>query len=385
MAEEEDPLDDIDVVPNESEEWTIPRSDVYDDEEKGPHFPVEVAEDRHETWVDLCFPLLSTELQENLRKRFQDGLCYYSDCSGADAPFHALKDIEGKAVPSEDSKGSEGACLRYKRASEASDKDGDAPKLVLTLNGAPEVLISDFTQIRFTGKKQSGFCCYARKEVIFDVGSADVYSVGFECQDRSTCNTLAPKPLLEVPDSEDDENDDENDELGNSTRTLHASIKVIAHDRPGIFLIEHPYRKDTLRTIEKIVAKRLPHYFCHAWVTCSALFGLPMQRRRLFIVGVNTQRLHLLTPMEECSSLIQQMAHEQRKKPLRLWQCILEDSHVAVKAERKLAERAAENAFTEKMMGGVGWAVSHAAHAEVRKNMQKAFGQAPPFPRILQD
>ena len=103
-----------------------------------------------------------------------------------------------------------------------------------------------------------------------------------------------------------------------------------------------------------------------------------MQRRRLFIVGVNTERLQLLTPMEACSSLIQQMAHEQRKKPLRLWQCVLEDSHVAVKAERKLAEQAAENAFTEKMMGGVGWAVSHAAHAEVRNNMQKAFGQAPP-------
>ena len=196
MAEEEDPLDDIDVVPNESEEWTIARSDSAD-EEKGPHFPVEVAEDRHETWVDLCFPLLSTELKENLRKRFQDGLCYYSDCSGADAPFHALKDIEGKAVPSEDSKGSEGGCLRYKRASEASDKDGDAPKLVLTLNGAPEVLISDFTQIRFTGKKQSGFCCYARmrEKKCYSMLALQMFTVSVSSAKIGALVTLLPRSL----------------------------------------------------------------------------------------------------------------------------------------------------------------------------------------------
>ena len=94
------------------------------------------ARERTCSWIDLCFSILPARLVGNLRKRFGgDGLCYFSDCSGSDAPFTGLKDLEGKLVATKTDQDPHPR-LKYKRASEAPNKDGDAPKLALTLNGS---------------------------------------------------------------------------------------------------------------------------------------------------------------------------------------------------------------------------------------------------------
>lgn len=206
--------------------------------------------------------------------------------------------------------------LEYKYASEATDAEGDACKLGLTLNGAPEILVTDATKNAVVDGKLKGFDCY-RQEMVCVPEDLSLYTCGFVCKDRSFANTRGAKELDE----------EANEDSGDSTTTLHASVRMILETHPKKFMLEHTFRKDTVQKLRKLFNSKLPDYKHRIWVTCSGQWGLPQRRRRIYCCGVNTRKCRLKLPMEKWTPILQKMAANQIEEPLRLQDCVLEDTH----------------------------------------------------------
>ncbi len=283
--------------------------------------------ERQRLWEDIAYQSMPPALQHNLRERCSKGISYGSDCSGIDGPLHALRSIvEASSAP--DQRESAAKCLiDYHYATEINDKHGDGPKLVLTMNGKPRVLWSDMTACTTAYDKVNkqkylkGYDCYTAMEA--GRLPPHVYSMGFECQDRSSCNLSNPKPLLERAEGTAAA-------AGGSTTTLHASMRAIQVEQPTIVILEHVYKVDTAEKLGRIMASYFKEaYEYRIWVTCSRAFGLPMTRRRLFLVAVNTRKAKLTLPMAEWSAVLQKMAKAQFQEPLQLMQCMVDDAHPA--------------------------------------------------------
>ena len=275
------------------------------------------------SWAELARNSLPARLQASLLRRLcgtsasnPPVLNYASDCSGVDAPKHATEDIIDVVFESAKKQDADAvhAKLRYLFASEAPDRSGLFPKILLTLNGLPDVLVSDM-HARTVAKQAkhssvSAFDEYTQRTQA--LGTPDVYTVGFECQDRSVCNTWHPKELGAAV----------TDEAGASTKTLHSSMKFIAAAEPGIVIFEHTFRTDTVAQLAAHMLK-LKIYAFRWWVTSTINWGRPMKRRRIFGIGINMRKNYLLEAMPVWTRVLEKMAAAQARQPVPLQECLL--------------------------------------------------------------
>lgn len=311
--------------------WSNLDDDPLDDIEEAPAKPVtparrskdQTSKERKRSWSDIAYERLSEDLRCNLRVRFSadaSPLTYGSDCSGLDAPKHALEHIAETVHAATLKINLEAAPPRiiYTHASEANSKAGDGPKLAMTLNGSPQILVSDALNMKTTRRGVIGYDCYTQD--FQAIVCPQIYTVGFECQDRSVCNTHAPKDLVVERDVSGE---------GMSSKTLDSSTKFIKATEPCLFIMEHPFRKDTLLKVKKVIKTQLKKYRARMWVTCSRQFGLPMRRRRLFVCGVNMEKCKLKLSMKRWTPILRQIAKAQAQEPLRLQDCIVDETHEA--------------------------------------------------------
>ena len=332
-------------------------------------------------WAEAAYGALPAQLQEGLRRRLcaRGGeappvLGYCSDCSGIDAPKHACEEIieaaRLKAAQAENDGGAVGAQLKYLFASEGPGRVAVYPKIILTLNGAPQVLISDMLK-RTLGRDGSisAFDEYTQRVVSLSPLSGQaadrVYTVGFECQDRSNANTANPKEL----------DDRVTEESGMSTKTLFSSFAFIQADEPGAIVIEHTYRKDTAAKLVQHLRK-LKIYAFRLWITSTNCWGRPMQRRRIFGLAINLMTHHLREPMGAWTRLLQRMATALgASAAVSLQDCLLPETHQALVQERR--RHMARKPATDAEFTGSGWAKSYQQHQDVRQRLRGA-GPAPP-------
>jgi site-specific DNA-cytosine methylase len=325
---------------------------------------------RARLWSEIAFECLPAARRAHLRKRCRASstpLSYSSDCSGVDAPKFSLQDINAAiykdavhldptSIRSE---------LQYISASEVNDKEGDGARLAMTLNGSPAALVCDATGVKKAGKFLKAYDSYFAD--VTRLGKENVYTVGFECQDRSYANLSNPKELVI---------DADNDDCGRSSRTLAASVLHIKVNEPEVFIMEHPYKKDTIAKVKHIIKNKLKKYRHRMWVTCSRQFGLPMRRRRLFVVGFNVTNCKLLVPMKDWTPILCDMAEAQCKEPLLLQDCTLPANHRYVVAE--LSKHMEDTPPSEEDVNGKTWPRSFKHHVRIRAEMQTAFKKQPP-------
>jgi hypothetical protein len=318
-----DPLDSVLPTPGDSASPLV--HPLQHSDEQGIGKPEPVGKHRSKSWCELAYNCLGRALKSNLLERFGEQL-YGSDCSGIDAPVHALRSItallkrERQSLDSKAKEASSPPCLVYTHASEINDKHGDAAKLALTMNGSPEVLVCDSSRMKLQERKKTvkGWDSYTCKYQ--ELRKPTIYTCGFECQDRSTCNISAPK-ILDIAGAL--KRHGSNGEDGRSSKTLASSVRFIGISQPDLFLIEHTFRKDTVKQVLQVCKKKLKQYKVRTWVTCSRQFGLPMTRRRLFAVGVNTEKLQFVLPMSRWTSILRKMATTQQEQRLHLQQCLV--------------------------------------------------------------
>jgi len=111
-------------------------------------------------------------------------------------------------------------------ASEGPDPEADAPKRFLEINHHPEVI---FNNVNLRDANLSGPIVgggFATAEPV------DVWTGGFECQDRSRMNNHK-RPLDAVC----------TEASGRSTKTLHASLRYMFQARPAAALMTKSERQ----------------------------------------------------------------------------------------------------------------------------------------------
>ena len=324
---------------------------------------------RESSWARRAFDTLAL-----CHREYLSGMCvrrpykYASDCSGADSPKSALCDIfkvihQYALSSATNGEPAKAPVLRYLFASEAPGGAGDAARALITMNGGPEVMVEDMLK---TSKRKKdgcaylvGRCSYARKRLRLE--TPDNYTFGFECQDRSSCNTCHQKPLAEEATEE------QLKKSGQSNQTLHASMRTIDVQEPPTFLVEHTFRKDTIKNL----FEKRRHYATRLYVTTSKAWGLPMRRKRIYAVGVHKLKCRLRIPMREWKGVLQRMCDAQAMRPSNLSEVVLPDSHPAVSME--LAAIAKHPPRDEEEYAGKGWAQNYKMTVAVRKNLATQF------------
>jgi len=115
------------------------------------------SERQKELWTDRLAAALTAEQCGFLKDFIEHIGSYASDCSGANAPWHALVDLQILVQPRKKA--------RHKFASEAPGRMGDGGRLFMTLNHPPEMMLSDMLH-RPARRNESGelvlqsYCSY---------------------------------------------------------------------------------------------------------------------------------------------------------------------------------------------------------------------------------
>ena len=215
-----------------------------------------------------------TVVMQNLpsRDRLTKGglhLTYGGDCSGAEAAWHALRDIQA-------------ACsafgvdlhLSHRFSSEIETKDGDAPRKFILQNSTPEVLFDGCVRDKGRGWDRLSSSVKVQPYV-------DIYVAGWVCKDRSRVNHKK-KPLDTVL----------NQSSGASSITLHASIDYIKDKQPRIVLLEHVLDKTSLAVAFKMLRDiNNGIYLVKCFCMNSQTAKVQTSRNRLYLVAIHSKKV----------------------------------------------------------------------------------------------
>ena len=296
---------------------------------------------------------LATRLHTDLPAIFDEGVDRYgSDCTGADAPYHAMREMQayfaGKGIDWR---------LRNEFGSEDPTRNGDAARKFLALNDPPNILFDDMTERGSHGKDH-----YSKRVVRTPVG-LQWYVSGFCCVDQSSENRYKkPLQLNATSDS------------GASTRTWCATRKYIEFARPDRFILENVYRKQTLKVIRAWL-ETLEDYFVVMFFINSKVSGAPSSRPRLYIVGINLKtcrpRIDPCTWAEELSKIFAS-SYAQR----RAWETYIQPVDSA-SVEACWLELGSKHRPKNK------WEKQHKKHMMVRDALKKHYSLHLPDPDAL--
>ena len=226
-----------------------------------------------DSWTSKVYDSLSTLQIANLIQR--GTIEYGDDCSGARAPLEALCQFMTKLAKEDII-----LHIKDKFASECPGPDGDGPRKFIAVQCPPEIMFNTVHR----GTAACGMDVYTGKRVLIPT-QITVYSTGWVCRDTSTIN-CHPRPLLPPGHPEVVAGT-----AGASSQTLASSLKYVEIFRPEIALLENLVNKKNI-LIATNALKATGGYSTCVLLCDSRSFSVPMSRRRLYILAVQT---HLLT------------------------------------------------------------------------------------------
>ena len=281
---------------------------------------------------------------------------YASDCSGADAPHHALEQVRHALQAMYSGIGGIGFSLVHEFASECPSKGGEAARKFLSLNARPRVLFDDMTSRGVTGT------CHFTKKQVSTPTRVDFYTAGFVCVDGSSENMTSKKAVRA----------DIGHDTGLSTRTLVGAFEYIRIGRPETYMLENPYKRATLEALFTAAA-RVPDYAFAAVVINSTTAGLPASRPRMYFIGVDLRSRVMLLPFSEWVAELQKIFARFRSKAPSTESYVLPSSAEAVRDCRiALAARRAR--------GQHEWPKEKKKHQAVRRVLTTVRGfKVPPL------
>ena len=281
------------------------------------------------------------------RDRLTKGLhlTYGGDCSGAEAAWHALRDIQA-------------ACsafgvdlhLSHRFSSEIETKDGDAPRKFILQNSTPEVLFDGCVRNKGRGWDRLSSSVKVQPYV-------DIYVAGWVCKDRSRVNHKK-KPLDTVL----------NQSSGASSITLHASIDYIKDKQPRIVLLEHVLDKTSLAVAFKMLRDiNNGIYLVKCFCMNSQTAKVQTSRNRLYLVAIHSKKVVINEEISKwgvhLTEIFDSMAYPS-------W-CDICDEEAGISGFRHCRRRATCTGATD-----AAWRKSKEfkTHTEARNDVRKQFG-----------
>ena len=242
-------------------------------------------------WLSAVVRSLTVRQLANLRLR--DELRYGDDCSGARAPFEALIQVLTKL----DLEAHADMRLCDKFASECPGTDGDGPRQFIEAQSKPDIMFG--TVHRGAGALSSMDLYTGELQTV--PGNLTIYTAGWVCRDVNPMN-CHPKELLPGTHKKVVAGN-----AGASSQTLHSSLQYIETHRPDIALLENLVFKKNI-SIATGALKKMGGYSTIVFLIDSRTFGVPMSRRRMYVLAIRT---HMLTaPLLELGSQLNDIANE---------------------------------------------------------------------------
>lgn len=263
-------------------------------------------------WASSMFePLrqpLAAAAKEGLGSR---ALKLGTDCSGAEAPWFALKAIIGELA----SKMSLTLDVQHRFACDILP----VSQQFIVQNSKPAVLFSDLVE-----RSETGYCLQAEMHVPVP-SNLDLYVAGFPCKDFSILNSN--RPCLQGPHAS----------------AFHGVVDYIKRHQPATFLLENvqglTMRKkgQAKAPITQVldILRGLDGYQVKGWSVNSADYHLPQNRLRVYIVGVH-RRAKLRKPLNAWSPYIQESMASTPKVPAHSF--LLDNAEMEIQAELERLE-----------------------------------------------
>ena len=205
---------------------------------------------------------------------------YGSDCTGFDAPLHALSEV-AEAVNVATGKTS--IQTDYAFCSEDPTHKGDAGRRLVCNNFNPKHVL------RGCEVDGEGFVHCMKENRLVRKPEVLAYTAGTVCKDRSRENNCR-KPLEERKTSSS----------GRSTTTLHDSIDFIREKEPPIVCLEYLCDEQFLQLATALLKGiRDGIYIVCSWVFHSRTARMSVGRKRLYIWAFHSEKITILHPLAE--------------------------------------------------------------------------------------
>eukprot|EP00927_Polykrikos_kofoidii_P006898 TRINITY_DN12808_c0_g4_i3.p1 TRINITY_DN12808_c0_g4~~TRINITY_DN12808_c0_g4_i3.p1 ORF type:complete len:951 (+),score=180.48 TRINITY_DN12808_c0_g4_i3:104-2854(+) len=228
-----------------------------------------------------------------------------TDCAGAEAPVFALREIVASVKQQLD------VDLRVDHL--FSCDISRSSRTFIQNNTSPWALFPDILH------RSRISHCLLTETMRLVPNNLDIYVAGFPCKDFSLLNRN--RPCLDGPNAS----------------IFHSVVAHIRSHEPSTFILENVSgiamrRGTSTRPIDDVMRtlRSIPNYEVRGWAINTQDFFLPQNRKRVYIVGVNTRKTKLLVPLSKWKDYILAL---NRDPPLPAHDFMLDDSEQEVKAE----------------------------------------------------
>lgn len=262
-------------------------------------------------WADAMFQHFRQPLEEAAKTGLGSrAIKLGTDCSGAEAPWFALKAICSELASQ--------LAVNLKVQHQFACDILPISQHFIVQNSKPMFLFEDLRE-----RTDVGYCL--QSEMMMPVPShLDLYVAGFPCKDFSILNSK--RPCLQGPHA----------------ATFHGVVGYIKRHQPATFLLENvqgiAMRKkgEAKAPITEVmeILRALDGYEVKGWKVNSSDYHLPQNRVRVYIVGVH-RRAKLRRPLDAWSVSIRGMA-KRSKVPAQSF--LLDDSEIEVQSELERLE-----------------------------------------------
>ena len=308
--------------------------------------PIQVPQDARqealpepEAWALAFLHSLTSKDVKSIVELFKLRRKYASDCSGADAPYLAIKILQ-LALQHTHQVGND--CWQIAFQSEDPSKAGDAPRKFCDENFSNRLSFDDFIVRGATGKVHGD-------GQIIETPGAHLYFWGSVCRDISRANT-SRKRLM-------------GDNGGLSTQTFNAGLRFIEIRDPPYFLQENAYNKQALAFMLAACRARLPHFAVKVFVIDALAYRQKAARIRMFIVGINMRKVHLSRPFNQWLEVLHRLAHIVPATA---------ESDVTLQDGDPLLERGLRE-LSERMQQDRQWETCKNTHSELRTRLNTVY------------
>jgi len=258
-------------------------------------------------WASNMCHRLSKELSEALGQGSFTSRCLRlgTDCAGAEAPVFALREISREVSRLL------GVQLHVDHLF-ACDVDF-ASREFIARNCMPTALFCDLL-----ARDMMSHCLRAEMPRVVP-SDLDIYVAGFPCKDFSMLNSN--RPCLNGPHA----------------TIFHGVVRYITLHQPRTYVLENVWgltlsQRGQEAPIHEIMRRlrAIPDYQVRGWKVNTLDYYLPQNRKRVYIVGVNTRKASLRRPLETWSPLLRSL--EKRTKAM-AHDYLLDDEEPEVRAE----------------------------------------------------
>jgi len=274
-----------------------------------PQIHVQSGEGARGLWASNMCHLLRRDLESTLVRGHKGlgrrPLKLGTDCAGAEAPVFAMRELERALADL-------GVQLRTDHL--FSCDIGTASREFIKRNCQPRALFPDLL-----ARSTVSHCILAGRPRL--VPELDIYVAGFPCKDFSTLNRF--RPAL----------------LGPHACIFRGVVGYIERFRPRAYVLENvDGLTKTLRGASAPIfevmrtLRAIRGYEVRGWKVNTLDFYLPQNRKRVYIVGVNKDKVHLRKPLKDWGKVLKKL---ESRASVGVQRFLLDDDHPQVKGQRE--------------------------------------------------